>query len=178
MTAILGIIGNMLTCVVLRRISLDNVFNQVIFKILFESRIPSSACRPLEHMELDFAAVQSPVDGAPRWIVIFDGCRRLAHLVAAEAGRSLRVLAGIDARQYSYGQRWNLCRPEDRARLRFLFFEVLKPAGAHFALPCAPWSALGNHQPGAEAFAVVAFTVDGLGHLDSAARAWLARVHQ
>ena len=36
LTAILGIIGNMLTCVVLRRISLDNVFNQVIFKILFE----------------------------------------------------------------------------------------------------------------------------------------------
>ena len=29
LTAILGIIGNMLTCVVLRRISLDNVFNQV-----------------------------------------------------------------------------------------------------------------------------------------------------
>ena len=36
LTAILGIIGNMLTCVVLRRISLDNVFNQVLFKILAE----------------------------------------------------------------------------------------------------------------------------------------------
>ena len=29
LTAVIGIVGNMLTCVVLRRISLDNVFNQV-----------------------------------------------------------------------------------------------------------------------------------------------------
>ena len=36
LTAVVGIIGNMLTCVVLHRISLDNVFNQVNLKrVLF-----------------------------------------------------------------------------------------------------------------------------------------------
>ena len=45
---------------------------------------------------------------------------------------------------------------------------MLKPAGGHWALPCSKWCSLGAHQPDAAAFALAAFTMDGLEHLDGA----------
>ncbi|CAK0835569.1 unnamed protein product [Prorocentrum cordatum] len=118
------------------------------------SDLPSSrvialvaACRPLEELDLKIGeAVQS--------------------LGAANAVCS--VVAGIDLKRRTYGQYWDLSRAKDRARLRYLLFEVLRPAGAHWALPCAKWSSLGGHQPDANAHALASFTMDGLEHLDGA----------
>ena len=72
---------------------------------------------------------------------VFDGLRRLSQAIqslsASPGGAARAAGAGVDVRRKSYGQFWGLSQAKDRARLRYLFFEALKPAGAHWALPRA-----------------------------------------
>ncbi|CAK0832649.1 unnamed protein product, partial [Prorocentrum cordatum] len=141
------------------------------------SDLPSSrvialvaACRPLEELDLKIGEVQAWAHGAPLFVEIFDGVGRLSQAVRSlgAANAVCSVVAGIDLKRRTYGQYWDLSRAKDRARLRYLLFEVLRPAGAHWALPCAKWSSLGGHQPDANAHALASFTMDGLEHFDGA----------
>ncbi|CAK0811447.1 unnamed protein product, partial [Prorocentrum cordatum] len=141
------------------------------------SDLPSSrvialvaACRPLEELDLKIGEVQAWAHGVPLFVEIFDGVGRLSQAVQSlgAANAVCSVVAGIDLKRRTYGQYWDLSRAKDRARLRYLLFEVLRPAGAHWALPCAKWSSLGGHQPDANAHALASFTMDGLEHLDGA----------
>ncbi|CAK0865466.1 unnamed protein product, partial [Prorocentrum cordatum] len=141
------------------------------------SDLPSSrvialvaACRPLEELDLKIGEVQAWAHGVPLFVEIFDGVGRLSQAVQSlgAANAVCSVVAGIDLKRRTRGQYWDLSRAKDRARLRYLLFEVLKPAGAHWALPCAKWSSLGGHQPDANAHALASFTMDGLEHLDGA----------
>ena len=136
------------------------------------SRVASlvAACRPLDELDLQISEVQAWAAGVPTFVEIFDGERRLSLAIQTLGSASLAcaVVAGIDLKRQTYGQCWDLSKTKDRARLRYLLFEVLKPAGGHWALPCSKWSSLGGHQPDAAAHALASFTMDGLEHLDAA----------
>ena len=58
----------------------DDVASVRAFSDLPSSHLAAllSACRPLEDLELSVGPVQSLVGGAPCWIEVFDGCRRLS----------------------------------------------------------------------------------------------------
>ena len=58
-----------------------------------------------------------------------------------------------------------LDRKQNRSRLRYLLFEVVRPGGVHFALPCDPWSPLGKHAQDAAAFELARFVVQLIGHV-------------
>ena len=80
--------------------------------------------------------------GMPAWIELFDGKRGLSK---AMISGQWPVVPGIDIKRATYGIYWDLSKPADRHRLRFLLLRVIKPGGVHAALPCSPWSALGKH---------------------------------
>ena len=114
------------------------------------SDLPSSrvaalvaACRPAEELDLRIGEVQAWAAGVPLFVEIFDGARRLSDALQClgAASAACAVVAGVDVKRRTYGQCWDLSKASDRARLRYLMFEVLKPAGAHWALPArrAPW---------------------------------------
>ena len=64
--------------------------------------------------------------GVPAFVEIFDGEGGLS-LAIATGGWS--VAPGIDRRRPTYGVSWHLDCEQDRSRLRYLLFEVLRPGG-------------------------------------------------
>ena len=131
-----------------------------------------SACRPEKDLDIRVGEVQAWANGAPLFVEVFDGQRRLSQAIRALSAfpgdPACVVVAGVDMNRRTYGQSWDLSKARDRGRLRYLFFQVLKAAGAHWALPCSKWSSLGSHSPDPAAFALASFTMDGLEHLHAA----------
>ena len=78
------------------------------------------------------------------FVGLFDGDRGFSLAVKREG---LRVGQGLDKVRSTYGQAWELGRPETRGRLRWLICSVLRPRGLHAGTPCTPWCVIGRRQP-------------------------------